>query len=261
MATAHLGSLLIITEDSGGDGHATILAIVKRMLQLIVPDYQTHRLGFEPKDPQAQRALQGTGWKSKDPKSQADRATALRTIATKLGRKNGFVLFHIDGDRTWTERKSSENVELFNSRVIEPVQQILRGSKITSQDAEVNLRHLFPVVPFYSIEAWLYQHTDVAIGLCREKYHGRDVAQFEEWRKDRTALDDIEKPKGSKTSKPVVCLKDLHNLECAGPGYPAQAVFDAGRSYAECVVRLKACAELRALLDATAGRGEDEPLQ
>ncbi len=38
MATAHLGSLLIITEDSGADGHKTILAAVKRMLRLIVAD-------------------------------------------------------------------------------------------------------------------------------------------------------------------------------------------------------------------------------
>lgn len=253
MATAHLGSLLIITEDSGADGHATILAVVKRMLQLIVPDYQTHHLGFEPKDPKVQRALQGTGWKSKDPKSQADRATALRTIATKLGRKNGFVLFHIDGDRTWAERSSSENVELFAKRVIEPVQQILKGSKSTAQDAETSLLHLFPVVPFYSIESWLYQHTDVAIRLCRDNHQGRDIAKFKKWSQTRTKLDDVKKPKEE------VCFRDVHNLECAGPGYPAQAVFDADRSYAACVRDLQACAELRALLDATAGRVEGEP--
>jgi hypothetical protein len=253
MSTLHLGSLLVITEDSGADGHATILAVVKRMLQLIVPDYQTHRLGFEPKDPQAQRALQGTGWKSKDPKSQADRATALRTIATKLGRKNGFVLFHIDGDRGWAEQNSSENVELFTKRVIEPVQQILKGAKSPAQDAETSLRHLFPVIPFYSIEAWLFQHTEVATRICRERYHGRDVAKFTAWSQDRTALDDIAQP------KEAVCFRDVHNLDCAGPGYPAQAVFDADRSYAACVRRLQACAELRALLDATAGRVEDEP--
>ena len=259
MATAHLGSLLVITEDSGADGHETIVRVVKRMLRLIVPDCQTHRLGFDPKDPQAQRALQGTGWKSNDPKSHADRATALRTIATKLGRKDGFVLFHIDGDRTWAERNSSENVELFAKRVIEPVQQILKGAKSAAQDAETSLRHLFPVVPFYSIESWLYQHTEVAIRLCRGNYQGRDIAKFKKWSQTRIALDDIAQPKGSKTSEPVVCLTDRHNLECAGPGYPAKAVFDADRSYAACVRRLQACEELCALLDATAGSVEGEP--
>lgn len=262
MATAHLGSLLVITEDSGADGHATILAVVKRMLQLVVPDYQTHRLGFEPKDPQAQAALQGTGWKnkSKDPKAQFDRTMALRVIATKLGRKDGFVLFHIDGDRTWNERKSSENVALFKERVIESVRKIFIQLLLNSaQDAEAKLRRLLPVVPFYSIESWLYQHTEVAIRLCRDNYQDRDIAKFKEWSQTRTALDDIAQPKGSKTSEPVVCLRDRHNLECAGPGYPAQAVFAADRSYAACVRDLQACAELRALLDATAGRVEGEP--
>ena len=255
MATDRLGSLLIITEDSGADGHATIVAVVKRMLQLVVPDYQTHRLGFEPKDAQAQRALQGTGWKSKDPKSQADRATALRTIATKLGRKQGFVLFHIDGDRTWAERTSSENVALFKARVVELVRKLLVQSGRSAQEAETRLLRLLPIVPFYSIEAWLFQHTEVAIRLCRDRYQGRDIGRFEAWHQDRAALDDVEQPKEE------VCLKSLHNLECAGPGYPAQAVFEAGRSYTECVLRLRRCAELEALLLATAGRNKDEHLE
>ncbi len=165
------------------------------------------------------------------------------------------MLFHIDGDRTWTERSSSENVGLFQERVVAPVQQILKGTKSTSKDAETRLHRLFSIVPFYSIEAWLYQHTDVAIRLCRERYRGRDLARFKAWARDRAALDDVEKPKNE------ICLKNLHNLECAGPGYPAQAVFDAGRSYAECVLRLQECAELRALLNATAGRFEVGPLE
>jgi hypothetical protein len=103
-------------------------------------------------------------------------------------------------------------------------------------------------MPFYSIEAWLFQHTTVAIRLCREKYQSHDVGVFETWRQDRAALDDVEKP------KEAVCLKSVHNLELAGSGYPAQEVFDAGRSYRECVLRLQTSTELKALLDATAGR-------
>lgn len=242
-----LGSVLVLTEDSGGDGHATILAVVKRMLRLIVPDYQTHRLGFEPKDDRAQRAVQGTGWKSKTPNQEL--ILARRTIATKLGRENGFVLFHIDGDRVWSERNTSENAPKFVTHVIEPVRRLLlerRGS--TAEDAEVSLRKLFSVMPFYSIEAWLFQHTAVAIRLCRDKYQGRDAARFESWRKERTALDSVHKPKDA------ICFGSVHNLECAGSEYPAQEVFDAGRSYAACVLGLQASAELKALLDATAGR-------
>jgi hypothetical protein len=140
-------------------------------------------------------------------------------------------------------------VAKFDAIVVARVRQMLSGRPgSTAEDTEVRLQRLFPIVPFYSIEAWLYQHTAVAICLCRDKYQGRDVGRFEAWRQDRTALDDVEKP------KETVCLKSSHNLECAGSGYPAQEVFDAGRSYTECVIRLRECTELRALLDATAGR-------
>ena len=57
------------------------------MLQLVVPDYQTHRIGFEPKDERAQRAVRGTGWKDETPKHYQELKLALRTIATKPGRE------------------------------------------------------------------------------------------------------------------------------------------------------------------------------
>jgi hypothetical protein len=250
MSAARLGSLLVLTEDGAPTAHATVVTVVKRMLQLLVPDYQTHRIGFEPKDERAQRAVQGTGWKDETPKHYAELNLALRTIATKLGREDGFVLFHIDGDRTWSRRASSENAAKFEAIVVARVRQLLRGRPGgTPEDAEARLRRLFPVVPFYSIEAWLFQHTEVAVRLCREKYNGRDVDTFEAWKRDRTALDEVEKP------KETVCLASAHNLECAGSGYPAREVFGAGRSYAACVERLRACVELNDLLDATAGRG------
>jgi len=249
MIPARLGSLLILTEDGAPTAHATIVAVVKRMLQLVVPDYQTHRIGFEPKDEQAQRAVQATGWKDETPRHHAELNLALRTVATKLGRDDGFVMFHIDGDRTWSHRASSENAKKFETIVVARVRQMLQGRPAgTSDDAETRLRRRFPILPFYSIEAWLFQHTMVAIRLCREKYQGRDVGTFETWERDRTKVDDLEKPKDA------VCLSSAHNLECAGSGYPAQAVFDAGRSYAECVKRLRTCADLKNLLDATAGR-------
>lgn len=242
---AKLGSLLVLTEDGGPKAHATIVEVVKRMLKLIVPDYGTHLLGFEPKDERAQRAVQGTGWKSRTP----EMIVALRTIATKLGRDDGFVLFHVDGDRTWARRESSENAGRFDKLIVTPVRQLLHGRRgATEADTEARLRRLFPIIPFYSIEAWLYQHTAVAIRICHESYQGRDAGRFDEWRKDRAALDDVEKPKNA------VCLSSSHNLECAGSGYPAEEVFDAGRSYHACVLRLLECAELGALLEATAGR-------
>jgi len=245
MKPLRLGSLLVLTEDSGRDGHATIVAIVKRMLQLVVPDYQTHRLGFEPKNEDAQRAVRGTGWK-RDPQPD-DVRLALRTIATALGRDDGYVLFHVDGDRPWRDRALSENRQKFDVRVRARVGQALmnRRPKPTKEDTEARLQRLFLLMPFYSVEAWLYQHTAVAVRICHEKYDARDIDTFERWQRDRAALDDVEKPKES------VCLAATHNLECAGPGYPAEDVLAAGRSYADCVAQLRANDELRALLEKT----------
>lgn len=244
-----LGSLLVLTEDSGRDAHATVVAVLKRMLRLVVDDCQTHRVGFEPRDEAAQRALRGPRWKSTEPRDQADVTTLLRTIATKLGRDDGFVFFHVDGDRTWAERAASENRAEFESIVRLRVQQLLvQLRRISVDEAERRLRRLFVVVPFYSIEAWLYQHTEVAVRLCQQHHQGSDVEVFEGWRDDRAALDEVLKP------KEAVCLRADHNLALAGAGYPAPAVCDAGRSYAATVEALRACEELVKILDATAAR-------
>lgn len=245
MTREKVGSLLVLTEDGAPTAHATIVAVVKRMLQLVDPAYQTHRIGFEPKDEQAQKAIQGSRWKDDSPRHHAERTLALRTIATKLAREDGFVFFHIDGDRAWPKRATSENAAKFETMVVARVRQILQRPGTKSEDIDRRLGRLFPVIPFYSIEAWLFQHTVLGIRLCREHHDGSHVALFEAWAKDRTKLDDVERPKEQ------VCLKSAHNKDCAGAGFPAQEVFDAGRSYAACVERLRASGELVALLAAT----------
>lgn len=240
---APIGSLLVLTEDSGADGHATIIALLKRMLRLIAPEYQSHRLGVEPRDEAAQRAVRGTGWKSADPRV----TDMLRTIATKLGRDDGFVFFHVDGDRPWRDRASSENRAKFEGLIRNRVRQLLAGRAVASSaDTDRRIARLFLIVPFYSVEAWLYQHTEVALELCRDHYQGRDVERFDAWRQDRASLEEVVQPKDA------VCLGATHNLALAGPRYPADEVYAAERSYTETVHTLLACDDLTALLQKTA---------
>ncbi len=244
MKASRLGSFLVLSEDGAQDAHETTMAIVKRMLQLIVPECQTHRIGFEPKDEQAQRAVQGTGWKQKRPSPEF--ITTLRTIATKLGRTDGFVFFHFDGDRIWTDRATSENVAKWTTHVVDHIRQLLlTRPAATGNEVEIMLSRLFPIVPFYSIEAWLCQNTDVAIRICKEKYQGDDVGKFEAWKQNRTLLDDVHQPKNE------TCLRGKHNLECARQGFPAEEVRAAGRSYAETVKGLEDNEALKAVLRST----------
>lgn len=252
MADARIGSLLVVTEDSGADGHATVVEVLKRMLRLLVPDYQTQRVGFEPSNRDAQRAIRGPRWKSTEPRDQRDLTELFRTIATKLLRDDGFVFFHVDGDRPWAERDKSENVAKFDAVVRTRVRQVLRAQKgATAESVEQRMRRLLLLAPFYSIEAWLYQNTTAAVRLCHEHHRGRDADRFQAWAQDRTALDDVMAPKKE------TCLAATHNLALAGTGFPSQAVRDAARSYARCAEVLEACAELVAILDATAGRFPD----
>ena len=250
MPAARLGSLLILTEDSASTGHATIVAVVKRMLQLVVPDYQTHRIGIRAQGRAGAARRPGDRMEGRDPE-------ALRGAQPGPAHHR-----HQAGPRGWVRavphrrRPDLEPPRFQRERGEVRDDSSSPGFASCSGGARAARRRTprpgcagcFPVVPFYSIEAWLFQHTEVAVRLCREKYKGRDVGKFEAWQRDRAALDDVEKP------KEAVCLLSAHNLECAGSGYPAQEVFDAGRSYAACVERLRACVELKSLLDATAGR-------
>lgn len=101
------------------------------------------------------------------------------------------------------------------------------------------------MMPYYTIEAWLYQNTDVAIRLCQERYQGRDVQKFQEWQRDRARLDE-EKKEGL-----AVCLEKRHNLDLASSGYPAHEVHGAHASFHAVVEALRASAPLRAALSET----------
>ncbi len=233
-------SILVLTEDSGDDGHATIVAVLKRMLRVLDTRCQTHHLDFEPKNEQAQRAIRGPRWKSTNPRDNADLTTLWATIATKLAR-GGFVFFHVDGDRPWSQRATSENAAKFEAIARQRVRQHLHALP-TEAERERAMKRFFAVVPHYSIEAWLYQNTRVATDLCRSTYDGRDVEQFETWASDRRSLDDVVKPKER------VCLAAAHNLALASTSYPAEQVYNAGRSYADVAEQLLANEELLNLL-------------
>lgn len=64
-------------------------------------------------------------------------------------------------------------------------------------------------MPYYSLEAWVYQATHHAIALCEKHHAGKDAGEFERWAKARASLDEVIKP------KEATCLRDHHNPELA----------------------------------------------
>lgn len=242
-------SILVLTEDSGKHAHDTIAALCKKMLQLVEPACQTQRIAFEPAKEDARRVVHANQWKSG--MKHRDYVTLLQTIATKLGEQSGFVFFHVDGDCVWSERGSSENLEKFESLLIRKVEEALldggaRKKPRSRPEVEGLLARLRLIMPFYSVEAWLYQNIEVAIALCHAHHGGKDADRFARWKERRHELDELERPKDT------LCLQDRHNKELAERAYPAPAVYEAGASFAAAVDSLRACDALCQALRAIA---------
>jgi hypothetical protein len=220
-----------------------MVAMAKRICVLVDENTQTQRIRFEPANEDAAQAMRANRWKSsgKAPGDHRRSVLLVRSIATKLREAMGFVAFHFDGDTTWRDRDSSGNAHEFRKGVIERVRKVLAEH---SPESVENVSKLIAIVPFYSIEAWLYQNTAVALRLCREQYNGKDVELFEQWRADPTLLDDVERP------KELTCLGSRHNLELT-KGFPAAAVAQTGRSFASVVEAARSCAALVAALAST----------
>jgi len=238
-------SVLVLTEDSGKESHDVISNVTRRSFQLIVPNPRTNYIDFAPPDEQAIRVIRANLWKS--PRYQADRINLRRLIATKLleNEPPGFVVFHVDGDRPWSQREDSENLQAFKQIIEIPVQQLLTNYlKGDKQKAAKLMQRFFLMIPFYSIEAWLFQNSRTLRQICTEKYGGRDLELIEAWEAEPASLDEIIRPKLS------ICVGARHNLELA-EGFPAEKTYFAGCSYTSSMEHLMECDALEAALKAT----------
>ncbi|XYI00256.1 hypothetical protein ACMHYB_11100 [Sorangium sp. So ce1128] len=244
-------SILVLTEDSAEGSCETIAALVKKMVLLVDPECRTHLIAFEPQGEHEQRAMRGNLWKSRSPFDRQKIVLLDRAIAAKLIEDPvGFVAFHVDGDRRWAERASSENVvkftEFVSTYVLPGVHNALRRQRerdaLTIPDEDIDraaaaaLARLLRLTPFRSIEAWLYQNTAEARRLCQVAC-GRHVAKIDRWSADRGALDELDDPKAE------LCLGSEHHLDLAQRAFPADEVFRVNKSYAAAVIGLLDCAD------------------
>jgi hypothetical protein len=241
---------MVLTEDAAKDAYDTVRALAREMLKLLVPSVQTDRISFKPlEDENARRAMHANLWKSTRPLDQPSIRLLIRTIVTELLKQNGFVLYHIDGDRPWAEHALSDNVRQFHERMIPPIKAALRhelGKQQVSESTQAErLKRLRLLVPFYSIEAWLYQNTREAIRLCVEEGCGQCSPKLEAWRQSRASLDEVPQP------KETLCLRDRHNEHLARSGFPSIEVFEAGASFSHAVTNLLDCTELLDALERT----------
>jgi len=255
-------SIVILTEDSGKDGRATVEALARRMIDLVVPGYGSRRVDFVPREPREEEAMRGNVWKTdgKNPVEHERRVRLLKYIARKLLLPDTFVLFHVDGDRTWSERHTSENAAKFERRIRTVLPQVVDRGRANAPRGKgrmapsvapppLPLDHLLLLCPFRSIEAWLYQNVQAALDICRREHQARHVADLQTWQGRRGDLDELPAPEKAS------CMGKAFNLELARNGFPAHEAYQVKKSFAESVDRLVACGALTVALERTRGWG------
>lgn len=245
-------SFLVLSEDSARDAQATLVALARKVFRLVDNYYDDQHVRFEPppaKGTTVIAALRGNLWKSNEPRDYAKRRDLIGYIATKLLEgERSFVVYHIDGDQQWAEREAGENVPKFRAFIETDVRQFIehRLRQMGRPAGEISLSQLVLLVPYYSIEAWLFQNARVGRRLCLENAScgGAHVEQFDKWEKNRTLLDDEVKP------KEMVCFRSDHNQQLAS-GLDVEAVYWAERSLHATANELMACEPLVKALLAT----------
>jgi hypothetical protein len=241
---------MVLTEDSSKESFDTVRALAREMLKLLVPRVQTDRIGFKPlEDESARRAVQANLWKSTRAEDRPSIILLIRTIINELLKTDGFVLYHIDGDRPWSQRTTSDNVRQFQKLMLAPIREGLREVLSKRNRPEVEhaerLTRLRLLVPYYSIEAWLYQNTQEAARICEEEGCKRCRPMLEAWAQARASLDEVVRPKD------VLCLRDKYNAHLASSGFPADEVYAAESSFAQVVEELLDCSALTSALEQT----------
>lgn len=173
-----------------------------------------------------------------------------RTIATKLLEEGGFVALHFDGDSRWSERGKlgSDNEQKFHDVLCVRVEQAAVGRQplpgasavAASVDEAARLTamtKLLALVPFYSVESWLYQDTEEVVALCFRRHRGAHN-DSEGWREYRFAPDEFRKPKD------LLCLGDGDNLLLAR-ALSAELLYERSPSFRETTDRVSGCEPLR----------------
>jgi hypothetical protein len=235
-------SILLLTEDGSNDAHDVLAALTERMLRLVDPSADLRKVRFEPANERARAAVAGYSWRSRKPRDHQHLVDLRQAILTKLGRDEGYVVVHLDGDLTWSESMSGEkhaNRPLFEQVILGGVLQHLdaRGQRASAA------RILF-VSPYYSIEAWLFQNSGELARIYAEHHAGnaRDLDCLSRWREDPSLLDEVPQ------IKEALQIKSQHNLRLATRSFPAAKVREVGKSFARAVADLEGCTELREAL-------------
>ena len=239
---------LILTEDSGQGSFEVVDGIARKMLHLLGDGAAIDLVRVEPGDERARRAMGFNGYRSTKPRDDHRRIDIAAAIVTQLLRDDmpRFVIVHVDGDRRWSERGPASGAicelqGLFERNIVRRVREGLR-----QKGRPERLERLLYIIPFWSIEAWLYQNSTELQKIYDEepRRHERDAELLRKWREDPSDLDEVERPKAR-----ALTFQDGYNQRLAKT-FPGRKVYDLGLSFTHSVDGLKRCEPLFVALKA-----------
>lgn len=234
-------TVFVLSEDGSEHAPEVIKRLLKSMFRFIDERCQTHRIGFQPPDdPDVRRVVIANQFLNR---TRRERVSLYKYLAERLRSDDAFIVHHIDADVPWGRREQTppEKVDRIPREILAHVRTFL--SKFYSDsEIEERLRRYLVLVPYHELEAWLYQHTDVALRLCREHpaCRGRHAALLADWKANRGLLDERDDLEGCLQP----CVGKHHNEDLAGPAYPIKDVVDAEKSLAAAVQNFFECTPL-----------------
>lgn len=223
-------SVLVLTEDTGNDAHAIVCALVEKVLFLLEPGLDRQQLRF---DQATERARAGMGFNcyksatGRDHDKKVDLAQAIARYLLVTDR-DAIIFVHVDADGPWSTRDEThlcDNARRFTEEIVRRVAAILE-----QQQQPHRLEQIAMLIPFWTLESWLYQNTREALRICQEypQYRG-EAAHFELWQQRPHLLDEHVRPKDT------VRFGSKYNLRLASEGFPAGRLYQLGLSFTAAV--------------------------
>jgi hypothetical protein len=143
------------------------------------------------------------------------------------------VFVHIDADGPWSTRDQThlcDNARRFTKEIVHRVAGFLAAdARRTQRDETHRLQQIALLVPFWTLESWLFQNTREALRICQDPKYRDDAQHFELWQRSPHLLDEHERP------KTTIRFGAKYNLRLASEGFPAGRLHQLGLSFTAAV--------------------------
>jgi len=228
--------LFLITEDRSKHAVEVVQSIARATLLLVNEDADLRRreLSWAKLEETMWPAASPSAWATRGRQQEALRDLVNRVAEEVVAERPTFVVWHFDGDARWSSGERA-NEERFRAVIETRVRRVV----VQRGYGEGSLERLLTMVPYYSIESWLYRNVRK---LRQQGLTEGDRQTVADWMAAGPgALDDVVQVKSEQS------VRDRRNLHLA-KGWPSVKVKDDSPSYRRTVRLWQANEQLREAL-------------